>query len=153
MRYRDPGGGFEVALPAPWKAELDGEGGVLVYVQDSGGLLHLMPFERESEEVTDPVEELYAFLADQEMELEEDEFEEVELRDGGSLAMCEYVSEEEDETVYWLVGVATAPGRLVFASYSCPAGEESEEAGSVRRILSSLSLGGRADDLKGVAPG
>ena len=36
--------------------------------------------------------------------------------------------------------VATAPGNLVFASYTCPAGREDEERETVRDILTTLRL-------------
>jgi hypothetical protein len=139
-RFRDTNGTFELTLPAGWQTEPDGEGGLLLYREDGCGLLHLMPFERDPFEDLDPAEELYAFLADQEIELEEDEVDDVTLPIG-SLAICEYIADDEDEEItYWLVGVATAPGQLLFASYSCAAGEEDAESGAVREILSSLSF-------------
>lgn len=129
-----------MTLPPGWEAERDGEGGLLLFASEGPGLLHLMPFEREPEEEVDPADELYAFLADQEIELEEDEVADVELPTGGSLALCEYEEDEDDEEVYWMVGVATAPGHLVFASYSCASGEEEMEAETVRGILTTLAF-------------
>ena len=144
-RYTDAEGGFELRLPAGWYAEPDPEaGGVEVAHPDGAGALHLVGFPQPPEEFPDPAEELYAFLEEQGVELEEDEVEDLELPGGGELALCEYVSEDEDgeegET-FWMTGVATAPGGLVFASYSCAAGEEEEEREAVRGILGSLRLG------------
>jgi len=139
--HRDAEGGFAITVPAGWEVERDGEGGVLLTAHDGQGLLHLMPFERDPSEDLDPAEELYAFLAEHEIELEEDEVEDIDLPETASLALCEYVADDEDESVYWMVGVATSPGRLVFASYSCTAGDEEQEVEVVKRILSSLSFG------------
>ena len=136
--YRDELGGFELHLPDGWTSEQDGEGGVLIFREDGVGLLHLMPFDREPDEEPDPGEELYAFLAEQEIEIEEDEVEDVDLDGTGSLAMSEYLAEEPDEVVYWLVGVATAPGRLIFASYSCTSSERDLERQTVTDLLSSV---------------
>jgi hypothetical protein len=141
--YRHANGGFEVVVPDGWQIEPDEENGLVLSTPEGCGLLHLMPFQRDEEEEVDPAEELYAFLADQEIELEEDEVDDLELPGEGSLALCEYVVEEEGEAIHWLMGVATAPGRLVFASYSCPDGDalgaaEREEA---RRILAGLRFG------------
>ncbi len=76
------------------------------------------------------------------MELEEDEVEDVPLEDGAEMAVCEYLSEDEDEgdSLFWMVGVATAPGALVFATYFCPAGEEEAERETVRAALASLRV-------------
>ena len=106
-------------------------------------MLHLMLFRRDPLEELDPAEELYAFLENEEIELEEDEVEDVDLGGTGSLAVCEYLEEEEEEEgedgeVYWLIGVATAPGRLLFASYSCSAEERERERDAIRGILSSI---------------
>jgi hypothetical protein len=139
--HRDPDGHFLFRAPEEWEVERDEEGGVLVSRPEGAGMLHLIHFDREGDEEADPGEELYAFLEEQEIELEEDEVEDLELPTG-SLALCEYLEEDEDETVFWLIGVATAPGGLVFASYSCPAGEEAEEKGIVRALLATLELTG-----------
>jgi phosphoribosylaminoimidazole (AIR) synthetase len=142
-RYRDGEGGFALDLPEGWVAERDGEGGILVSAEDGVGLLHLVAFDGDPATDADPAEELYAFLAEQEIELEEDEVEDVELAGEASLALCEYLAtneEDEEEIVFWMVGVATAAGRLVFASYSCVSGEEAAERETVRSILASLEL-------------
>lgn len=137
-RYLDDKGFFQIDYPDPWVAEEDGEGGVLIFREEGNGLLHLMPFERPTDEDADPAEELYAFLADQDIELEEDEVEDVELAGTGLMALCEYLAEEVEEDVFWLVGVATGPGRLLFVSYSCPSGEENAEREAVRDILDTI---------------
>ena len=142
QRYTDAEGGFELELPAGWTAEPDREeGGVELSHPDGAGILHLVGVEQEGNEFLDAAEELYAFLEDQGVELEEDEVEDVEL-DGGEMALCEYVSAEDDggEETFWMVGVATAPGRLVFATYFCASGEEEEEREAVRRALGTLRL-------------
>ena len=133
---------FSLALPEGWVAEPDEEEGVSVYAPEGAGLLHLVAFPASEEDLQDPAEELYAFLEEQGIEIEEAEVEDVELPTGGELALCEYLSEEEeeDETTYWLVGVAMSPATLVFVSYSCPSGEEEKERASVREILTSLAL-------------
>jgi hypothetical protein len=136
---------FEVAVPRGWEAEADEEGGVDVAAPEGAGLLHLIAFPQEPGEFLDPAEELYVFLEDQGVELEEDEVEDVELGEGQDLALCEYVSEDEAEgagerETYWMIGVATAPGNLVFCSYSCPAEQAEEERETVRAILASLRL-------------
>ena len=137
-RYLDDRGYFQIDFPDPWVAEEDGEGGVLIFREEGHGLLHLMVFERPEDEDADPAEELYAFLADQEIEIEEDEVDDVDLAGTGSMALCEYLAEEVEEEVFWLVGVATTPGRLLFISYSCPSGEERVERDTVRRILDTI---------------
>lgn len=139
-RYDDSEGSFTLYVPQDWDAERDEEGGLLVSSDEGNGLLHLIPFGRESGDHVDPAEELYAFLEDQEIELEEDEVEVLDLPAGGLLAVCEYVAEDGDESVYWIMAVAAAPSRLVFASYSCPEGEEEGERAAVRDILTSLDL-------------
>ena len=133
---------FSLALPEGWVAEPDEEEGVSVYAPEGAGLLHLVAFPATADEEQDPAEELYAFLEEQGIEIEEDEVEDVDLPAGGELALCEYLSEEEeeDETTYWLVGVAMIPATLVFVSYSCPSGEEEKERAAVRSILTSLAL-------------
>jgi hypothetical protein len=76
------------------------------------------------------------------VELEEDEVEDVPLEGGAEMALCEFLSEDEEEgdSLYWMVGVATTPGALVFATYFCPAGDEEKERDVVRGALSSLRL-------------
>lgn len=138
--YRDEEAGFSLVLPAGWIVEEDGEGGILLFRENGSGLLHMIPFERAPEEEADPAEELYAFLAEQEIELEEDEVEDLELPGIGSASVCTYIEEDDEESVFWLIGVATAPGRLVFSSYSCTAGEEGEEVDAVLEILGTLTF-------------
>ncbi len=142
QRYVDHEGGFAVQIPEGWLAELDREEeGVELREPEGVGVLHLLGFPQPADEVPDPAEELYAFLEDQEIELKEDEVEDLSLGDRAEMAICEYVAEEEgedEEPTYWLLGVATAPGVLVFASYSCPAGEEERERDAVRAILRSI---------------
>ncbi len=142
-------GGAEVEIPEGWDWENDEEGGVNLMSEEGAGLLHLVIFEQDPGALADPAEELYAFLEDQGIELEEDEVEDVELDGDGHLALCEYITEqdepqegeEEDEpSTFWLVGVATAPGNLLFGSYSCPAGEQEPEREVVRSILASARL-------------
>jgi hypothetical protein len=140
VEYRERDGSFDLLLPTGWEAERDESGGVLLASDGGCGLLHVIPFEREAGEEADPGEELYAFLEDQQIELEEDEVEDFDLAAGGALALCEYLAEEDDQLIYWMVGVATAPGQLLFASYSCPAGEEERESGLVRDILSTVTF-------------
>jgi hypothetical protein len=137
---------FEVRIPAGWTAEADDEGGINLASETGIGLLHLIAFPQDPDEVFDPGEELYVFLEDQGVELEEDEIEDVELAGGADLALCEYTSEDEDEDedsegeTYWMVGVAAAPGKLVFCNYSCPASESDAERDIVLGILKTLTL-------------
>ena len=136
---------FSLALPEGWVAEPDEEEGVSVASAEGSGLLHLVAFPHAADEELDPAEELYAFLEEQGIEIEEDEVEDLELPAGGGLALCEYLSEqdeegEEEETTYWLVGVAVGPGTLLFISYSCPSGEEEQERSSIRKILESIAF-------------
>jgi hypothetical protein len=140
VKYRESDGSFELNLPDGWELERDEEGGILISREDGCGILHVMPFERELGEETDPAEELYAFLEDQEIELQEDEVEDIDLAATGLGAVCEYLAEEGDELVHWLVCVATGPGQLLFASYSCPAEDEEGEAEieRIRDVLGSL---------------
>lgn len=138
-QYEDTEGSFRLGVPEGWDVARDEDGGLLLTPGEGGGLLHVLPFARDTGEL-DPAEELYAFLEDQDIELEDDEVEDLELRSGGVLALCEYVAEEEEDAVYWMLGVAAAPGQIVFASYSCPADEEDRERPIVREILSSLSF-------------
>lgn len=141
------GDDFALLIPEGWEAEPDEEEGVDVASPDGVGLLHLVPIRQPPGEMLDPAEELYAFLEDLGIELEEDEVEDVALADGAEMALCEYLAETEEDAeegeesaTYWIVAVATAPGELVFASYSCPAGEEETEREAVRGILASLRL-------------
>src|SRR5687768_6228110 len=87
---------FSLTLPEGWVAEPDEEEGVSVYAPEGVGLLHLVAFPAD-DEPQDPADELYAFLEEQGIEIEEDEVEDVELAAGGELALCEYLSEEEEE--------------------------------------------------------
>lgn len=148
-RYVDPEGGFDLRIPDGWSAEPDPEeGGVEIWSPEGVGMLHLIGFPHESEQPTDPAEELYSFLYEQGVGLEEDEVEDIELAGGAEMAICEYIGQEEgidgieEESAFWLMGVAAGPGFLVFASYSCPAGEEEIEREAVHATLASLRIGG-----------
>lgn len=148
QRVRDPDGRFTLVPPPGWSAGDDEEeGGVEVWPESGSGTLHLISFHA-GDDFADPAEELYAFLDDRDVELEEDEVADVPLEDGGELAIAEYEAEDEDEgdVTYWLVGVATAPGTLVFATYLCPAGEHEAEAELVRASLATLRLSAGATD-------
>lgn len=143
QRARDPEGRFTLVPPPGWSAAPDEEdGGLEVWPEKGAGTLHLISFDAD-DQAPDPAEELYAFLADRDVELEEDDVVDVALADGAELALAEYEAEDEDEgdVTFWLVGVATAPGALVFATYICPAGEHEAEAEQVRAALASLRLG------------
>jgi hypothetical protein len=143
QRARDPDGRFTVVVPAGWSAAPDeDQGGLEVWREDGVGTLHLISFDAE-EEFADPAEELYAFLEDRGVELEEDDVDDVPLEGGGELALAEYEAEDEDEgdALFWLVGVAAAPGVTMFATYLCPAGEQEAEVELVRQALGSLRLG------------
>lgn len=136
---------FEVEIPEGWEAEPDEEGGLNLAGAAGIGLLHLIAFPQEPGEILDPGEELYIFLDEQGVELVEDEIEDLDLPDGAELALCEYTAEEEDEDdpeggTYWMVGVAAAPGKLVFCNYSCPADEADAEREAVVGILRTLKL-------------
>ena len=138
---------FDFEIPEGWEAEVDEEGGIAVTGPAGLGLLHLIAFEQPGDEPLDPAEELYIFLEAQGIELEEDEIEDLELPGGAELSLCEYLAEDEDEEgeeegepTYWMVAVATAPGNLVFGSYTCPAGDADAERETVRTILTSLRL-------------
>lgn len=138
---------FDVRIPPGWTHEPDEEGGVLLASGSGTGLLHMVSFEQGGEEVLDPAEELYAFLEDQGLELEEDEVEDLQLEGGSELAYCEYLTEDDDDeaegdesSTFWLVGVATAAGGMVFCSYSCPAGSEDVEREGVLEILRSIRV-------------
>jgi hypothetical protein len=137
----DPAFSFQV--PPGWVAERDEEEGVLVSAPDGVGLLHLVAFPGSPDDMADPAEELYAFLDEHGIEILEDEVEDLELPEGGDMSLCEYLAEDEeeaDESTYWLVAVTVAPGSLVFASYSCPAGEQEVERAAVREVLTSLRI-------------
>lgn len=149
-RYVDPAGAFEITLPAGWEADPDPEEeGVEFVGPEEVGVLHLMAFPQPEEMSADPADELYAFLAEEGIEIEEDEVDDLELHGGAEMALCEFVHEgdepgeeagddEEDEPAFWLVGVATAPGWLVFVTYICPVGEEETERAAVRAALATL---------------
>ena len=140
-RATDPEGRFTLVPPAGWSAApAEEQGGLEVWREDGIGTLHLISFPGD-DDPADPAEELYAFLEEGGVELEDDEVEDVPL-DPGQLALCEYETEDEDdgEVTYWLSGVATAPGVLVFATYVCPAGEEDAERDAVRQALATLRL-------------
>ncbi len=142
-RYADPDGRFDLVVPRGWSAAPDEEdGGVEVWREDGVGTLHLIAFEASPDEFPDPAEELYAFLDERSVELEEDEVEDVPLEDGSELALCEFVSEDEEdgESLFWMVGVATTPGTIAFATYFCPAGDEAKERDTVRLALTTLRL-------------
>lgn len=141
---RDPEGRFGVRVPAGWTAAPDEDGdGLEVWNEAGAGTLHLISFEPDEGDFPDPAEELYAFLQERGVELEDDEVEDVALEGGAELAVCEFMSEDEDEgdSLYWMVGVAASPGAVVFATYFCPAGQEEAERDAVRRALASLRLG------------
>jgi hypothetical protein len=134
---------FSIQVPSGWVAERDEEEGVLVSARDGVGLLHMVAFPTSTDDMADPGEELYAFLDEHGIEILEDEVEDLELAGGGEMSLCEYLAEddegeESDESTYWLVAVAVGPGNLVFASYSCPAGEEEAERATLREVLTSL---------------
>ncbi len=136
---------FVADLPAGWTTEPDPEsGGVDVYPAEGSGVLHLLAFPGEPDEFLDPAEELYAFLDEQGIELQEEELEDLELPGEAEMAYTEYVAEADDDDddgpMFHIMGVATAPGMLVFASYSCPAGEEDRHRDAVIRIFRSLQL-------------
>ncbi|HEY0019975.1 MAG TPA: hypothetical protein VGC13_26985 [Longimicrobium sp.] len=142
QRVRDPEGRFTLVAPPGWSAAADEEdGGVEVWPEEGAGTLHLISFDA-GDDFADPAEELYAFLSDRDVELEEDDVTDVALEDGGELAFAEYEAEDEDEgdATFWLVGVASGPGALVFATYLCPAGEHEAEAERVRAALATLRL-------------
>lgn len=141
---RDPEGRFELRLPPGWQAASDEDGdGVEVWREDGAGTLHLISFDTDDGEYPDPAEELYAFLDERGVTLEDDEVDDVPLA-GAEMALCEFLSEDEDdgESLFWLVGVATAPGTLVFGTYFCPAGREAEERELVRDALGAMKVRG-----------
>lgn len=146
-RWTDPEGRFDFVLPRGWRAETDDDaGGIEVWDERGPGNLHLLGFDRDDDDFADPAEELYAFLEERGVELQEEEVADVPLEGGGELALCEFSAEDEEdgEPLFWLVGVATAPGRLVFATYFCPEGQEQREADRVAELLGSLRLHGAA---------
>lgn len=152
QRFADRAGGFDVQLPAGWSAEPDAqEGGVQIFQEDGAGILHLIGIVQPQDAFPDPADELYAFLEDQGVELEEDEVEDFELAEPAEMTLCEYLTEDEEagEQTFWMVGVATAPGRLVFATYMCIAGEEREERETVREVLATLRLVSSGDESVG----
>lgn len=144
-RAHDPDGRFTIVPPAGWAAARDeDQGGLELWREDEGiGTLHLISFDAD-DDFADPAEELYAFLDDRGVELEEDDVDDLPLEGGAELAVCEYEAEDEDEgdVTFWLVAVATAPGVLMFATYVCPAGEQEAERGLVREALGTLRLAG-----------
>jgi len=144
-RYVDVEGGFDIEVPPGWTAEPDPEeGGVELSRPEGAGILHVLGVPQPPGEVADPADELYAFLAEQGIELEEDEVDDLELADGVEMAVCEFLSEDDDADeeeagpLFWMVGVATAPAWLVFATYHCAAGEEAQERAAVHAILRSI---------------
>ncbi|HEU0298561.1 MAG TPA: hypothetical protein VFR37_03885 [Longimicrobium sp.] len=145
-RVQDPDGRFTLVPPPGWSAAPDEEqGGVEVWPEEGAATLHLISFDA-GDDFADPAEELYAFLDDRGVELEEDDVTDVSL-DGGELAWAEYEAEDEDEgdVTWWLVGVATGPGVIVFATCLCPAGEHEGEAELVRAALGTLRLAAGAE--------
>lgn len=141
---------FRIRVPEGWAVRRDPEeAGVEFHDPEEIGVLHLLGFSQEVEEPADPAEELYSFLEEQGIELQEDEVEDLELAGGAEMAVCEFLSEDEDtageeeeeeDPTHWLVGVATAPGVLVFATYSCSADDAEEQIPTVRTALGSLRL-------------
>jgi hypothetical protein len=149
MTFRDPEGRFSLRLPSSWLAEPDSEAdGIEVYHPDGVGTLHLLALPGNPDDFLDPAEELYAFLDEQGVELQDEEVEDLDLADDAEMAYTEYVAEaddaEDDDPTFHLMAVATAPGTLVFASYSCLAGQEDGERQTVIDMLASLRLAGNA---------
>ena len=147
QRIQDPDGRFTLVAPPGWQAEPDEEqGGLEVWSEQGAGTLHLISFDA-GDDFADPAEELYAFLDDRGVELEDDDVDDVPLDGGGELALAEYEAEDEDEgdVTFWLVGVATAPGALVFATFLCPAGQHEAEAERIRAALATLRLSAAAE--------
>jgi hypothetical protein len=142
-RHTDLDGRFDLVIPAGWSASPDEEdGGLEVWSETGVGTLHVIALPQDLDEFLDPAEELYAFLEERGVELQEDEVDDVVLEGDAELAVCEYSSEDEDdgEALFWMVGVATAPGVLAFATYFCPAGQEERERLAVRAALETLRL-------------
>jgi len=141
--YVPEDGAYAVHLGPGWETEPDPEdGGVDISQEDGAGELHLLAFALPPGEFPDPGEELFAFLDENEIVLEEDDLDDVELDGAGELTLCEYISEDEEtgEADFWMVGVAVLPGALVFAHYTCAVGEEEQEREQIRAILSTLRL-------------
>jgi hypothetical protein len=142
QRARDPEGRFSLVPPPGWSAAPDeDQGGLEVWSEDGVGTLHLIGFDS-GDDFADPAEELYAFLDDRGVELEDDDVDDLPLDGGGELALAEYEAEDEDEgdALFWLTGVASAPGVLLFATYLCPAGAQEAEVELVRQALGTLRL-------------
>jgi hypothetical protein len=143
VRHEDPEHRFDLIIPTGWSAAPDeDDGGLEVWNEAGSGTLHVIAFGQGPEEFPDPAEELYAFLEERGVELQEDEVEDLVLPGDAELALCEYTSEDEEdgEELYWMVGVATAPGVLAFATYFCPAADADRERAVVRAALESLRL-------------
>jgi Icc-related predicted phosphoesterase len=145
MRHSHAEHGYAFDLPAGWTAAPDPDGdGEELFHPEGAGIVHLVPLSAGTGE-EDPAEELYAFLDEQGVELEEDEVEDIELEGGGLLSYCEFGMEEEldegegTEEVRWLVGIASGPRGLLLITYSAPEGEEAEVA-AVRALLATLTL-------------
>jgi hypothetical protein len=142
QRARDPEGRFSLVPPPGWSAAPDeDQGGLEVWSEDGVGTLHLIGFDS-GDDFADPAEELYAFLDDRGVELEDDDVDDLPLDGGGELALAEYEAEDEDEgdALFWLTGVASVPGVLLFATYLCPAGAQEAEVELVRQALGTLRL-------------
>jgi hypothetical protein len=142
-RAIDPDGRYRIRLPEGWSAAPDEEetGGLEAWSETGAGTLHLVSFE--SDEGTDAAEELYAFLEERGVELEDDDVEDVVLEGGAEMAVAEYEAEDEEEgdLTFWLVAVATAPRALVFATYLAPADVDRAEVERVRDALATLRFG------------
>jgi hypothetical protein len=149
QRAHDPDGRFTIVPPAGWSAAPDAEqGGLELWLEDEGiGTLHLISFDAE-DDFADPAEELYAFLEERGVEIEEDDVDDLPLEGGAELAVCEYEADDEDEgdVTFWMVAVAAAPGVLMFATYVCPAGEQEAERERVLQALGTLRLHGAEQD-------
>lgn len=142
-RFAAPDGGYDLLLPQGWEVVQGEEGDVDLHHPEGAGTLSLVHFAGEPDAEVDPADELYAFLAEQEIEIQEEEVEDVLLDGDGELAYCEYGTEGdegEEDAMYWLTGVAVGGGGLVFVTYTCPAGEEAEEIEVVRRMIGSLRI-------------
>jgi hypothetical protein len=148
--YADPEGFYSVELPPGWIGERDPEAeGIEFFHPEGPGSLHVLAFDSGTDGAVDPAEELYAFLEEQGVEIEEEDVDDIVLSEHADLAMCEYISEPfdaeegedgEPEPSLWIMAVATAPGTLLFASYSCPAEAEEQEREAVHSVLASIRL-------------